>query len=320
VDQKLEHLKRQLEADPKNSRLQCALLSARARIYGSSVYLEPLEDRLIWNQCSEPIQDMAIGEIRRRLGSSYEWLETAVYSCNHQSHRIASFEHIKSGLQLNLLPGGEYIMGDDSTNYLGLRLRAHRVKIEPLLIGCYPVTQAQWKTITGRNPSHFKGLDRPVEMVSWMDIQKWLEKVGDGLRLPSESEWEYACRGSGHPPGTTTQYFWGDEMDGSYCWFSDNSQNQTHPVSLHKDKTNAFGLVDMIGNVFEWCQDVWIDNYRDGPYDSLPRTGGGSNRVYRSSDWASGASESSSVIRHPYTRSNSFYRIGWRVSRTCPAE
>ena len=105
--------------------------------------------------------------------------------------------------------------------------------------------------------------------------------------MTSESEWEYACRGTGHPAGTTTQYFWGDEMDDSYCWYGENSGKKTHAVTEHMNKANAFGLVDMSGNVWEWCQDKRINNYNNGPRDSLPRTSDSSYRVYRGGGWAS---------------------------------
>jgi formylglycine-generating enzyme required for sulfatase activity len=127
---------------------------------------------------------------------------------------------------LNLIPGGTFQMGDGESEYEWER-PAHRVMIKPMLIGRFPVRQAEWTRFSEKkstwfgfsndseNPSEFKGPDNPVESVSWDDVQNWLKKAGGGLRLPSESEWEYACRGTGHPAGTTTQYFWGAEMDDS---------------------------------------------------------------------------------------------------------
>ena len=315
VDQRLEELKRRLAADPKNSQLQCELLNARARIDGAAVYLEALDDRLIWNEYPEAAQDLAIGEVATRLSPDYEWQETQLYSCGGQSHRIATFEHTKTGILLNLIPGGTFQMGDDSGHKS--QKPAHKATIKPMLIGRFPVTQAQWQKIGGKNPSGFKGADKPVETVSWDDIQSWLKKAGDGLRLPSESEWEYACRGTGHPAGSTTQYFWGDKMDDSYCWYSNNSGSRTHAVTEHINKANAFGLVDMSGNVFEWCEDHWIDNYKNGPRDSLPRTSDSSYRVNRGGSWRSIAVYGRSANRYYDAPSYRFYNVGVRVFRTC---
>jgi formylglycine-generating enzyme required for sulfatase activity len=90
--------------------------------------------------------------------------------------------------------------------------------------------------------------------VSWKKVQAWLTKAGDGLRLPWEREWEYACRA-----GTETRFFWGQEMDFSYCWERGNSGGQTHKVTEHVNQSNALGLVDTLGNVAEWCQDEYQD-------------------------------------------------------------
>jgi eukaryotic-like serine/threonine-protein kinase len=134
--------------------------------------------------------------------------------------------------------------------------------------------------------------------------------------LTSESEWEYACRGTGHPAGTTTQYFWGDEMDDSYCWYGENSGKKTHAVTEHMNKTNAFGLVDKSGNVFEWCQDNWIGDYTDGPRDSQPRTSNSSYRVYRGGSWFNNATVCRSANRDKVNMSNNRSRLGFRIFKT----
>ena len=120
----------------------------------------------------------------------------------------------------------------------------------------YPVTQAQYEEIMGKNPSYFKG-HRPVECVSWHDAvafcKKLSEREGRTYRLPTEAEWEFACRA-----GTKTEYYTGDtEEDLARAgWYVGNSDNQTHPVG--QKEPNAFGLYDMHGNVWEWCAD-WYD-------------------------------------------------------------
>jgi formylglycine-generating enzyme required for sulfatase activity/serine/threonine protein kinase len=269
-----------------------------------------LKDRLKWNKADRGIQDLVIKQVDKKLGSAYEWLETKEYSCNDQRHRIATFRHVFSGLEMNLIPGGTFQMGDDNSDSEKER-PAHKATIKPMLIGRYEVTQAQWEKTHGKSPSQFKGLDNPVELVSWDDCQSWLKSAGGGLRLPSESEWEYACRS-----GTTTQYFWGDEMDGSYCWYTKNSGDKTHAVTEHMNKTNAFGLVDMSGNAGVWCQDQWIDNYNNGPRDSRPRTSASPERALRGGGWQNDASVCRSAFRAPSPPAAKHQNIGFRACRT----
>lgn len=140
----------------------------------------------------------------------------------------------------------------------------------------------------GTTPSHFKGDNLPVERVSWNDCQAFIQKLnrmalGVGIfRLPTEAEWEYACRA-----GTTTQFYWGDDPNysqiGDYAWYWDNSGIRTHEVGLKLP--NAWGLYDMSGNVWEWCQDWWSSLYPSG--DQVDPTGeeSGSYRVLRGGDW-----------------------------------
>ena len=132
-------------------------------------------------------------------------------------------------------------------------------------MGKFEVTQAQWETVMGNNPSWFKGANRPVEQVSWNDAQAFLKKLNAAsvqFRLPSEAEWEYAARA-----GTQTAYAFGDDPNqlGKYAWFDDNSGNETHSVG--QKKPNGFGLYDMHGNVWEWVADTWHDNYDGAPAD-----------------------------------------------------
>ena len=143
-----------------------------------------------------------------------------------------------------------------------------------------------------RYPSDFKGLKNPVEMVSWDDCQEFVEKlnakVGVGkFSLPTEAQWEYACRA-----GSTTRYCFGDDESGlgEYAWYAANSKSKTHLLGethpVGEKKPNAFGLYDMHGNVWEWCQD-WYDGdyYANSPTDDPAGPVTGSDRVYRGSCW-----------------------------------
>jgi formylglycine-generating enzyme required for sulfatase activity len=153
------------------------------------------------------------------------------------------------GMKFKRLPSGEFLMGSEHGYPDEKPVRT--VKIEkPFYIGVFEVTQAEWEKVMGRDPSGFDGARRPVESVSWYDVQNFIrrlsEREGVRYRLPTEAEWEYACRA-----GTRTLYYWGDTMDSACAWFWDNSGKETHPVGLKAP--NPWGLYDMSGNVFEWC-------------------------------------------------------------------
>lgn len=142
--------------------------------------------------------------------------------------------------------------------------------------------------------------------------QVWLKRAGEGLRLPSESEWEYACRA-----GTSTRYFWDDEPDDSYYWHADNCEDQVHAAIEHTEQSNAFGLVDMSGNVYEWCQDSWIDSYNEGPSNELPRKYEDvSERVLRGGSWGGGEDNARSAYRLGLSVSR-YDDIGFRLARRC---
>jgi len=148
------------------------------------------------------------------------------------------------------IPGGAFVMGSPEGGYEPQQ----QVTVQPFFMGKYPVTQAEYQAVMGKNPSHFSGNPRnPVERVSWFDAQAFCDKLsqltGKNYRLPTEAEWEYACRA-----GTQTRFCFGDDKSqlGDYAWFDANSGSRSHPVG--QKKPNAFGLYDMHGNVLEWCE------------------------------------------------------------------
>jgi formylglycine-generating enzyme required for sulfatase activity len=167
--------------------------------------------------------------------------------------------HRQTGIVFVALPGGMFNMGAQKTDPDGPNYDPEAeddegpvltVVLSPFLIAKNEVTQAQWKAVMGENPSHLKGDDdRPMENVSWDDIQTFGAKTG--LRLPTEAQWEYACRA-----GTTTPFV---GMLDDMGWYKENSSGTTHPVG--KKAPNGFGLHDVHGNVWEWCEDVYDDGF-----------------------------------------------------------
>jgi len=164
----------------------------------------------------------------------------------------------------------------------------------------------------GSNPSQFEGAKNPVEQVSWDDCQMFLrelqEKVlGWRFRLPTEAEWEYACRA-----GSTTRFYYGDDdvRLGVHAWYNDNADKTTHPVG--EKKPNAWGLYDMLGNVREWCAD-WYGDYDSNVVTDPTGASTGSNRVLRGGSWNISAVNCLSAHRNHVGPSNRFINNGLRV-------
>jgi formylglycine-generating enzyme required for sulfatase activity len=203
-------------------------------------------------------------------------------------------------LELVLIRPGSFVMGENNSRLTDEDERpAHKVTISrAFYLGKYPVTQEQWQAVMGSNPSYFKDVKNPMEGVSWEDCQAFLKKLNEKagktlgtFRLPTEAEWEYACRA-----GSTTMYSFGDEEGslGDYGWFSGNSVGRTHPAG--ERKPNVWGLYDMHGNVCQWCQD------RYGAYPALEQvdpqgTAQGSVRMFRGGYWGHDPQDCRSAIR-----------------------
>ncbi len=205
--------------------------------------------------------------------------------------------------EMIILPAGEYWMGspDSDRDAHGSEKPRHLVKIASFAIGKYPITQEQYETVMGENLSHFQNKPKnPVEKVSQQKArefcQKLSERTGKKYRLPSEAEWEYACRA-----GSETKYYFGDDASklGEYAWYRDNSNRETHPVG--QKKPNKWGLYDMHGNVWEWCEDEWHSNYQGAPkYGKAWNDNPSQNSKYvlRGGSWYYGPQDCRSACRN----------------------
>jgi formylglycine-generating enzyme required for sulfatase activity len=209
-------------------------------------------------------------------------------------------------LHMVLVPGGTFLMGSppDEPERQEREGPQHEVTVPSFFMGRYPVTQAQWRAWAAlpqvkrelkAAPSNFKGDNNPVEKVSWYDAEEFCARLsthtGRPYRLPSESEWEYACRA-----GTTTPFYFGKTITTDVANYDGNStygdgpqgesRNETTPVD-HFGIANAFGLSDMHGNVWEWCQDHWHSNYEGAPTDGSAWIEGGDSggRIRRGGSW-----------------------------------
>ncbi|MBL4849980.1 MAG: SUMF1/EgtB/PvdO family nonheme iron enzyme, partial [Planctomycetes bacterium] len=208
-----------------------------------------------------------IATLARQFTPHFRHLETLSYAAGGASHRIASFVHLRTGAALQLLPGGRYERGGLKAPRRAREQPHHEVLLRPLLLGRLPLLQAEWDRVPGRDRRSWRRPELPIEGVSWEDARRWLSACGGGLRLPSEAEWEFACRA-----GTTSAYFWGDEASSTYAWFgSGGAEWGTQPPHLHAGVPNAFGLVDVAGNLAEWCEDHYVGSYHGAPRDGSPR-------------------------------------------------
>ncbi|MBS9771957.1 MAG: SUMF1/EgtB/PvdO family nonheme iron enzyme [Trichodesmium erythraeum GBRTRLIN201] len=207
-------------------------------------------------------------------------------------------ENLGNGVTLEMvkIPGGSFLMGSPETEAQRSDNEGpqHHVDVPEFWMGKYVVTQQQWQAIMGNDPSKFKGKNRPVECVSWNNAtefcQKLSKKTGRDYRLPSEAEWEYACRA-----GTTTPFYFGETITGELANYRASETYADEPKGEYREQTtpvgefppNAFGLYDMHGNVWEWCQDVVHSNYDGAPVDGSAWVNGGdsSGRVLRGGSW-----------------------------------
>ncbi|MFN6536025.1 MAG: SUMF1/EgtB/PvdO family nonheme iron enzyme [Nostoc sp. EkiNYC01] len=230
-------------------------------------------------------------------------------------------------LEMVSIPGGTFMMGSPNNQGKANERPQHQVTVPGFFMGKYEITQAQYQAIMGKNPSNFRGVNQPVENLSWNDAVRFCKKLSEKTRrryrLPSEAEWEYACRA-----GTTTPFYFGETItsdlanyDGNYTYAS-GSKGLYHKqtTSVGSFPPNAFGLYDMHGNIWEWCQDYWHDNYQRTPIDgsawlTTALSSGllSNSRMLRGGSWYDNPGNCRSANRHKNGARNCYNDVGFRV-------
>jgi formylglycine-generating enzyme required for sulfatase activity len=218
----------------------------------------------------------------------------------------------RCGMNMVSILGGQFTMGA-SEGPIDVK-PAHEVKVDGFLMDQCEITQENYEGVTGKNPARRKSPKNPVEQVTWTAAVKFCNArsmqegltpcyntntwecdfSGSGYRLPTEAEWEYACRA-----GTQSRFYFGEDANElrSFGWFEGNSQAKPHPVGQRKP--NAWGLYDMAGNVWEWCNDFYGSKYyRESPGDNPRGPKQGEKRVLRGGAWSSSAGSCTSWVRN----------------------
>lgn len=220
------------------------------------------------------------------------------------------------GIEFVVIPAGNFKMGTADPAGPSSELPHHERRIASFYLSRYEVTQAQWLAVMGNNPSRYQHPQRPVDQVTWFDVQRFVTRLNQmegttKYRLPSEAEWEYAARA-----GSSGRYFFGDESKRleEYAWYG-HLQNVGTKIVGSK-AANNWGLYDMYGNVWEWVSDCWRPNYQDAPADGRVWPGGDcSVRVVRGGGWDSAVDYVGSSVRGSYAPDLNDAANGFRLAR-----
>jgi len=253
-----------------------------------------------------------------------------------QSQAQVFTETIAKGITLEMMaiPGGSFVMGSPNTEAGRIKNEEpqHTVNVPPFFMGKYEVTQAQWRAVAGlpkvkidlkANPSNFKGGNLPIGEVLWDDAIEFCARLsqltGRNYRLPSEAEWEYACRA-----GTTTPFYFGETITTDLVNYNGNRPYGSAPkgtaggeiTAVGSFPPNTFGLYDMHGSVWEWCQDVWHPDYNGAPTDGSAWESGGDSkyRVQRGDSWDGSAVNCRAAYRYSFSPGSINDTWGFRVA------
>ncbi|MDD2366599.1 MAG: formylglycine-generating enzyme family protein [Desulfuromonadaceae bacterium] len=222
---------------------------------------------------------------------------------------IVNSKNMQTGMEFVFVPGGCFTMGSEKGNLN--EKPVHQVCLSDFFIGKYEVTQGDWQRVMGYNPSKFKscGDSCPVEQVGWNEAQEFIRKLnnmtGKTYYLPTEAEWEYACRSGGK-----SELYCGGENITDLAWQDRNVSGGTHPVGLKAP--NGIGAYDMSGNVWEWVED-WSGDYLDIDQQDPAGPSSGSSRVRRGGSWHYGANQARSTWRSSGYPDDQAFDLGFRI-------
>jgi len=241
----------------------------------------------------------------------------------HSAEQVT--EDLGNGVSLELIviPRGSFQMGSPHNTGNPDEHPQHFVMIKPFMLGKYLITQGQWRAIMGKlPPCRFKGENLPVDRVAWNDAQKFCQLLSErtqrNYRLPSETQWEYACRA-----GTTTPFSFGETLTSDFANYNGEHIFKDEPRGVYFHSTseggkfppNAFGLYDMHGNLMEWCADNWLDDYSASPRDgSAYQMQNNPHRVARGGSWHDTPNLCRSAARVRYLQTDAEEYIGLRVA------
>lgn len=240
---------------------------------------------------------------------------TQAMACHAQGDVSSIFKDCAECPEMVVIPAGSFQMGSSHAGEDAMPV--HRVTFDKAFVmGRMEVTQGQWKSIMGNNPSEHSGCgdDCPVEKVSWNEVHKYIEnlniRTGRQYRLPSEAEWEYACQA-----GENYDYCGGNDAD-RVAWFNRNAANTTHPVA--GKQANAWGLYDMSGNVWEWVEDRYHDTYDGAPSDGCAWLNQRVKRVVRGGSWCNAQNALRAANRGHDHPGFGYIETGFRLARSLP--
>ncbi len=258
-----------------------------------------------------------------QIGEYETVIKAKGYKTNREKVNITELEKTAKSIELKagsdvpnnmvFVKGGTFKMG---SNEYDSEKPIHTVTVGDFYIGKYEVTQKEWESVMESNPSNFKGANRPVEQVSWTDIQEFLQKLnfktGKNYRLPTEAEWEYAARGGNQSKGY--KYSGSNSID-KVAWYDGNSSSQTHEVG--QNQPNELGIYDMSGNVWECCSDWYAENYyKSSPSKNPQGPSSGSTRVLHGGSWVNNNLNCRSSDRFRSYPTGFFSNSGFRLAST----
>ena len=331
LEKEAEHQKQQENERLQRQREESERLSKRQEVHDRQEVTSPVSESVVAQQLNAFEFEVVTIEVQR---SGLLGLGSKVTSNRRRTQARYFTENLGNGVILDMvyIPGGKFTMGSppDEKDSYDYERPQHKVTVQSFFMGKFQVTQAQWRAIASlpkvnrdleSDPSRFKGDDRPVEQVSWEDAvefcQRLSKQTGKEYRLPSEAEWEYACRA-----GTTTPFHFGETITTDLANYDGNYTYANGPKGEYRQETtpvgsfpaNAFGLYDMHGNVWEWCEDDWHGNYDNAPNDGRAwLSEEGSKKVICGGSWGLNPPYCRSADRYHSPRDYRDYSIGFCV-------